>query len=44
MAALSKDEMDNLARYILNKKATKSVATREVFNITIKNLAVQLKG
>jgi hypothetical protein len=40
LAALSKDEMDDLARYILNKKATKSAATREVLNVTIKNLAV----
>ena len=44
LAALSKDEMDDIAEYILNKRPTKLVATREVPKVTVKTLPAQLKG
>ena len=42
--ALTMDEMGDLTTYILNKKATLSVAIKNVPKITIKNLLVRLKG
>ena len=38
LATLSKDEMDDLATYILNEGPTKLAATKEVPKITVKTL------
>jgi hypothetical protein len=37
------DEMGDLTAYILNKKATLSIAIKNVPKVTIKNLLVRLK-
>jgi hypothetical protein len=44
LAALSEDEMDDLAAYIMNERPTKSTATREVPKVTVKTLLARLKG
>jgi hypothetical protein len=45
MSNLSVDEMDDLAGYILNKRATLSTVRREVLGkVTTRNLSTRLKG
>lgn len=44
LAALSEDEMDDLAAYILNERPTRSAATREAPKVTVKTLPVRLRG
>jgi hypothetical protein len=41
LSALSMDEMDDLAGYILNERATSSAARREVPKVTIRNLSAR---
>ena len=44
LAALSEDEMDDLAAYILNERPTKSAVAREVPKVIVKTLPARLRG